>query len=54
MAAVGPLIDRLGTSTKGITHVPAEAVDYLRRRNGTVRGGPADGRPSLARDVDLA
>jgi nitrate reductase alpha subunit len=54
LAALGPIIDRLGTTTKGVTHVPAEAIDYLRRRNGAARGGPADGRPSLARDVDLA
>jgi nitrate reductase alpha subunit len=54
MAALGPLIDTLGTSTKGITWKPAAAVDYLKRRNGTVRGGVADGRPSLARDVHVA
>jgi nitrate reductase / nitrite oxidoreductase, alpha subunit len=54
MAAVGPLLDTLGTTTKGITWVPAAAVDYLRRANGTVRGGVADGRPSLERDVHLA
>ena len=28
-------------------------VDYLRRKNGAVRGGPADGRPSLKRDVHV-
>ena len=54
MAALGPLVDTLGTTTKGVTWVPAGAVDYLRRANGTVRGGLADGRPSLARDVHLA
>jgi nitrate reductase alpha subunit len=54
MAALGPLTDTLGTTTKGITWVPAGAVDYLRRANGAVRGGVADGRPSLARDVHLA
>ena len=54
MAALGPLVDTLGTTTKGITWVPTSAVDHLRRRNGAVRGGVADGRPSLARDVDLA
>jgi nitrate reductase / nitrite oxidoreductase, alpha subunit len=54
MAALGPLVDTLGTTVKGITWVPAEAVDYLGRANGTVRGGAADGRPSLARDVHLA
>ena len=54
MAALGPLIDTLGTTTKGVTWVPAGAVDYLRRANGIVRGGVGDGRPSLARDVHLA
>ncbi len=54
MAALGPLVDTLGTSVKGVTWKPAGAVDYLRHANGTVRGGLADGRPSLARDVHLA
>jgi len=54
MGALGPLVETLGTSVKGITWVPTEAVDYLRRANGTVRGGAGDGRPSLARDVQLA
>ncbi len=54
MAALGPLVDTLGTTTKGVTWLPAAAVDYLRRANGVVRGGIADGRPSLARDVQLA
>jgi nitrate reductase alpha subunit len=54
MAAIGPLLDSLGMSVKGITWKAPEAVDYLRRTNGTVRGGVADGRPSLARDVHLA
>jgi nitrate reductase alpha subunit len=54
MAALGPLADTLGTSVKGITWVPTAAVEYLGRANGTVRGGPGDGRPSLARDVHLA
>jgi nitrate reductase / nitrite oxidoreductase, alpha subunit len=47
-------VDTLGTAVKGITWVPAAAVDYLRHANGTVRGGAGDGRPSLARDVHLA
>ncbi len=54
MAALGPLTDTLGCSVKGVTWVPARAVDYLRHANGTVRGGVADGRPALARDVHLA
>jgi nitrate reductase alpha subunit len=54
MAALGPLVDTLGTTVKGITWVPTEAVDYLGRANGLVRGGVAAGRPSLARDVHVA
>ncbi|WP_431961465.1 nitrate reductase subunit alpha [Actinacidiphila sp. bgisy160] len=51
MAALGPLLDTLGATTKGVTfHVDRE-LEYLRLKNGTVRGGPADGRPLLARDV---
>src|SRR5579875_915720 len=54
MAAVGPLLETAGVAVKGAHWVPSGAVDYLRRANGTVRGGVADGRPSLARDVHLA
>ncbi|MDN5857676.1 MAG: nitrate reductase subunit alpha [Pseudonocardia sp.] len=54
MAAVGPLLDTLGTTVKGITIKPERALEYLRRANGTVRGGVADGRPSLARDIHFA
>ncbi|HKN98191.1 MAG TPA: nitrate reductase subunit alpha [Pseudonocardiaceae bacterium] len=50
MAAVGPLLDTAGTTTKGVTWVPDAEIDYLRRHNGTIRGGIADGRPSIARD----
>jgi nitrate reductase alpha subunit len=52
MAALGPLLDNLGTTTKGVTYDVGREVDYLRHKNGVIRGGPADGRPSLARDVD--
>jgi nitrate reductase / nitrite oxidoreductase, alpha subunit len=52
MSALGPLMDSLGATTKGVTYTLDREVDYLRRKNGAVRGGPADGRPSLKRDVD--
>ncbi len=52
MSALGPLMDELGATTKGVTYALDREVDYLRHKNGAVRGGPADGRPSLARDVD--
>jgi nitrate reductase alpha subunit len=51
--AVGPLLDKLGTTTKGITYDVTAAIDQLRARNGAIRGGAADGRPSLVRDVHV-
>ena len=51
MQALGPLMEKLGTTTKGVTYDVNASVDYLRAKNGAVRGGPADGRPSLKRDV---
>ena len=45
--ALGPLVDELGATAKGIGWKPLEEVEELRRRN-----GQANGRPSLARDVD--
>jgi nitrate reductase / nitrite oxidoreductase, alpha subunit len=53
MNALGPLMDTLGASTKGVTFELGEQVDYLRRKNGAVRGGVADGRPSLKRDIHV-
>ena len=53
MNALGPLMDTLGATTKGVTFELGAQVDYLRRKNGAVRGGVADGRPSLKRDVDV-
>lgn len=51
LAALGPLLDTLGTTGKGVHTDVTPEIEYLRRTNGTVRGGVADGRPSLARDV---
>ena len=52
MTALGPLMDTLGATTKGVTFQLDKEISYLRQKNGAVRGGPADGRPSLLRDVD--
>ncbi|MFG1674090.1 nitrate reductase subunit alpha [Micromonospora sp. NPDC049282] len=51
MAALGPLMDTLGTTGKGFSVDVRPEVEYLRHKNGEVRGGAADGRPSLARDT---
>ncbi|HVW45648.1 MAG TPA: nitrate reductase subunit alpha [Solirubrobacterales bacterium] len=47
--ALGPLVEELGTAVKGARWVPDEEVAELAVRNGTVRGGVADGRPKLER-----
>ena len=48
-AALGPLLEELGSQTKGAAWKPTEEVAELRAKNGAVRGGVADGRPSLER-----
>jgi nitrate reductase alpha subunit len=50
MSALGPLADKLGATTKGVTFDVTAEVAYLRDKNGAVRGGVAGGRPSLAAD----
>ncbi len=54
MAALGPLVETAGTGVKGVTWKPTTAVGWLGRQNGIVHGGPANGRPSLARDINMA
>jgi nitrate reductase / nitrite oxidoreductase, alpha subunit len=50
--ALGPLVEQLGTAVKGASWKPLTEVEWLRAQNGAVSGGPADGRPSLARVED--
>jgi nitrate reductase alpha subunit len=45
--ALGPLVDEPGLAVKGASWKPPDEVEWLRGRNGVVRGGPGDGRPSL-------
>ncbi|MGH9169548.1 MAG: nitrate reductase subunit alpha, partial [Acidimicrobiales bacterium] len=48
--ALGPLIDMAGATTKGVTLPVGSEVGWLASRNGTIRGGVADGRPRIDRD----
>jgi nitrate reductase alpha subunit len=50
--ALGPLTEEVGTLVKGASWKPVEEVRELGAVNGLVRGGPADGRPSLERVED--
>ncbi len=54
LGALGPLADSLGATTKGVTFDLGRSVEYLSAKNGVVRGGVADGRPSLGRDSHAA
>jgi len=54
MAALGPLVERVGLTTKGVTVHPDAEVDYLRATNGAVVSGRCAGRPSLAKDTHAA
>ena len=47
--ALGPLVEKLGAAVKGASWIADQEVVELRERNGAIRGGVADGRPSLER-----
>ncbi|MFC2688482.1 MAG: molybdopterin dinucleotide binding domain-containing protein, partial [Arachnia propionica] len=44
----------LGTAQKGLVTDVTSAIEYLKGKNGTRRGGPADGRPRLDNGVNAA
>jgi nitrate reductase alpha subunit len=54
MAALGPLVERVGLTTKGVTVHPDAEVSYLLAANGAISSGRAAGRPSLAKDTHAA
>ncbi|QWF83974.1 Nitrate reductase alpha subunit [Amycolatopsis sp. CA-230715] len=54
LATLGPLLEELGTSSKGITYDVRSEVDWLRAKNGTAKSGPAKGRPLVDTDVRAA
>lgn len=53
MTALGPLMDTLGATTKGVTFDLTQQVDYLKHKNGQSHGRTTAGRPSLDRDVHV-
>ena len=53
--AVGPLLDKLGTTTKGVTVDVTSAIEYLKGKNGVHGGaGVNAGRPKLANGINVA
>ncbi|WP_411285077.1 nitrate reductase subunit alpha [Lapillicoccus sp.] len=54
MTALGPLVETAGIAWKGISWKPEQEVEDLRRRNGIVRSGIAEGRPQIVTDIHAA
>jgi len=54
MAALGPMVESVGLTIKGVTTHPEAEVEYLRGVNGAAVNGVAAGRPSLAKDIHAA
>jgi nitrate reductase / nitrite oxidoreductase, alpha subunit len=54
MASIGPLLDRLGMTTKAITYHPDEELAHLAAKNGVMLGGAGDGRPAIDTDAKMA
>ena len=53
-SALGPLVDRLGVTTKGITTRPDKEVAELAGKFGVMGSGPAQGRPAITSAVRMA
>jgi nitrate reductase alpha subunit len=52
--ALGPLTDKVGMATKGVTFHPDQEVEQLRHRNGVSTLGPAKDRPLVDTDIKAA
>ena len=53
--AVGPLMEKLGTTTKGVTVDVTSAIEYLKGKNGVHPGaGVNAGRPKLGNGINVA
>ncbi|MFV0634948.1 nitrate reductase subunit alpha [Demequina sp.] len=47
MGAIGPLIEKLGTATKGVKFNQSPEIELLGQVNGVIADGPMAGRPSI-------
>lgn len=54
MTSIGPLMERVGMLTKGVSYDVKREIDILRTRNGVARGGAGDGQPKVETDVQMA
>ncbi|MFY2861685.1 molybdopterin-dependent oxidoreductase, partial [Mycobacterium sp. THU-M104] len=51
---LGPLVDRFGLTTKGVTVHPSREVDELAAKFGVMSSGAAQGRPAVTTDERMA
>ena len=54
MASIGPLVERLGLTTKAVTYRPDQEIAYLSAKNGVMPGGAGEGRPAIDTDAKMA
>lgn len=54
MTSIGPLMEKAGMLTKGVSYEVEREIEILRQRNGVTRGGAGDGQPKLETDVQMA
>ena len=54
LAAVGPLAEKLGFTTKNVTYALDHQVTQLAQSGGVMLGGAADGRPAMDTDAKMA
>ncbi len=52
--SLGPLLDKHGNGGKGLNWNTSAEIELLGKLNGTVREGPASGRPRIDSDIDAA
>jgi nitrate reductase alpha subunit len=54
LAAIGPLADKLGFTTKNVTFRLEHQIAQLAQSGGVMLGGAADGRPAIDTDAKMA
>ncbi|WP_410664963.1 nitrate reductase subunit alpha [Amycolatopsis sp. lyj-84] len=54
LATLGPLLEKLGATSKGLTYDVGEEVDWLRAKNGVAMTGAAQGQALIDTDIKAA
>ncbi|TQK71342.1 nitrate reductase subunit alpha [Nocardioides sp. SLBN-35] len=54
MTTIGPLLEKVGMTTKGVLYDVRREVDLLRQRHGTAQTGAGAGQPRVETDVQMA